>query len=49
LCSQPGEPPLRAEESGGKHVGHEDEGIVAYLRGAFNTVLSARGTRTYSA
>ena len=33
LCSQPGEPPLRAKEPSGKHVGHENEGVIAYLWG----------------
>lgn len=43
LCSQPGEPPLRAKESGGKHVGHEDEGIVAYLRGRLQHCAVGQG------
>lgn len=33
LCSEPGEPALRAEEPGRKYVGHENEGIVANLWG----------------
>lgn len=35
LGSEPGEPATRAEKAGGKHVCHENEGIVAYFRGRY--------------